>query len=280
MTGPGTVSENGRGGFLERLAGTTASLHLPSQRRSKQRGWEAFDLLPEQTALSRIRDPINYPELTHAAERLRQIAFYRECDLSRFGALRASQRADLPGDHLQEGGSNLWLVLNAFELVGKKPELLARLQRFYEPVTDYQYLVLGGTIQLYIREQGLASAVPATRLSDGTLRYLCLLAILLDPSPPPLICIEEPETGLHPDILPTIVELLVEASQRTQLIVTTHSETLISALGDHPEAVIVCERDEQGTRLERLEPGPLQEWLAKYSLGRMWRAGQIGGNRF
>jgi predicted ATPase len=102
----------------------------------------------------------------------------------------------------------------------------------------------------------------------------------LHPTPPPLICIEEPEAGLHPDILPTIAELLVDASQRTQLIVTTHSETLISALGDYPEAVIVCERDERGTRLERLEREPLLDWLAKYSLGKMWRMGQIGGNRY
>jgi predicted ATPase len=84
---------------------------------------------------------------------------------------------------------------------------------------------------------------------------------------------------MHPDILPTIAELLVEASQRTQLIVTTHSETLISALSDYPEAVIVCERDEQGTRMERLEREPLQEWLDKYTLGKMWRMGHIGGNR-
>lgn len=84
---------------------------------------------------------------------------------------------------------------------------------------------------------------------------------------------------MHPDILPTIAELLVEASQRTQPIVTTHSETLISALGEHPEAVIVCERDEHCTRLERLEREPLQEWLNKYTLGKLWRMGHIGGKR-
>jgi len=58
-------------------------------------------------------------------------------------------------------------------------------------------------------------SIPATRLSDGTLRYLCLLAILCDPEPPPLICIEEPELGLHPDILPKLADLLVSASERT-----------------------------------------------------------------
>ena len=101
------------------------------------------------------------------------------------------------------------------------------------------------------------------RLSDGTLRYLCLLAILCHPEPPPLICIEEPETGLHPDILPTIAELMIEASQRTQFIVTTHSDILVSAFSEIPEAVLVCEKDEDGTHFKRLEKDKLKAWLAR-----------------
>jgi len=78
------------------------------------------------------------------------------------------------------------------------------------------------------------------RLSDGTLRYLCLLTILCHPAPPPLICIEEPELGLHPDILPEVAKMLVDAASRTQLIVTTHSDILVDCLSDHPEAIVVC----------------------------------------
>lgn len=133
-------------------------------------------------------------------------------------------------------------------------------------------------MQIFIREEGLSQPIPANRLSDGTLRYLFLLALLLNPTPPPLICIEEPEIGLHPDILPTIAELLIEASQRTQLIVTTHSDALVSALP--PESVLVCERNEKGTHLRRLEPERLKNWLENYSLGDLWRMGEIGGNRW
>jgi len=104
------------------------------------------------------------------------------------------------------------------------------------------------------------------------------MALLLDPTPPPLICIEEPEIGLHPDILPTIAEMLIEASQRTQLIVTTHSDTLVSAL--YPESVMVCERDDMGSHLHLLAPERLKKWLEKYSLGKIWRMGEIGGNRW
>ena len=118
--------------------------------------------------------------------------------------------------------------------------------------------------------------MPATRLSDGSLQYLCLLSVLCHPEPPPLICLEEPEAGLHPDIIPEVAKLLLEASQRTQLVVTTHSDMLVSALSEVPEAIVVCERGEEGTQLRRLEPDKLKEWLERYRLGELWTMGEIG----
>lgn len=138
----------------------------------------------------------------------------------------------------------------------------------------------GGQYKFFFHEKGLKSPIPATRLSDGTLRYLSLLLILCHPSPPPLICIEEPELGFHPDVLPTLAELFIEASNRAQFIVTTHSDSLISAFSDVPEAVVVCERTEDGTTLRRLETPKLAEWLNRYKLGELWRMGEIGGNRW
>lgn len=73
------------------------------------------------------------------------------------------------------------------------------------------------------------------------IRFLCLLAILRHPNPPPLICIEEPELGMHPDAMSVIAELLQDAATRTQIILTTHSDALISSLTS-PEMVFVCER--------------------------------------
>ena len=122
--------------------------------------------------------------------------------------------------------------------------------------------------------------IPATRLSDGTLRYLCLLAILCDPEPPPLICIEEPELGLHPDILPKLGDLLRAASQRTQIIVTTHSDILVDTMTDTPAAVVVCTRTQGQTLMERLNTVDLAEWLKRYRLGQLWTKGEIGGNRW
>jgi predicted ATPase len=119
------------------------------------------------------------------------------------------------------------------------------------------------------------------RLSDGTLKFLRLLAVLLDRDLPPLICIEEPEVGLHPEAIQIVAEALVDASERTQLIVTTHSEALIDALSDRPEDVLVTERDfDNGTQFKRLDSKQLSIWLERYSLGALWRKGEIGGNRW
>ena len=102
--------------------------------------------------------------------------------------------------------------------------------------------------------------------------------MLLSPSPPPLVCIEEPELGLHPDAVALFAELLVEASARMQLIVTTHSDALISELTGQPEAVLTCERPGEGTVLRRLDPERLRSWLDDYRLGDLWRMGELGAN--
>lgn len=239
------------------------------------------DVKIDQSILSQRKDPDLYPELTYFGRRIEQTRFYRDLDLGRTSPVRAPQRVDLPDDFLLEDASNLGLVLS--DLLNRpatKKILLERLRRFYERVVDITIKVQGGTVQVFFHEEGLNAAVPAIRLSDGTLRYLCLLTILCHPEPPPLICIEEPEIGLHPDVLPDLGELLVEASARTQLVVTTHSDALVSALSETPESILVCERGEDGTTLRRLSKDQLTEWLERYRLGDLWRMGEIGGNRW
>jgi len=152
------------------------------------------------------------------------------------------------------------------------------LRTVYEGIEDVDVRVEGGTAQVFLIEA--KGVIPATRLSDGTLRYLAILTLLCDPSPPPLIVLEEPELGLHPDMLPTLARLLADASTRTQLVVTTHAPGLVDAFSDNPEAILVCERDENGTHIERLDATHLAPWLEKYRLGELWARGQIGGTRW
>ena len=82
-----------------------------------------------------------------------------------------------------------------------------------------------------------------------------------------------------PDVLPKLADHLVAASQRTQLIVTTHSDVLVDAMSDQPESVVVCEKQHGATTMTRLEAGELQVWLQKYRLGELWIRGELGGTR-
>jgi predicted ATPase len=248
-------------------------------RGRQQRLLRREDLDPGQSVLSQRKDPDHYPEITYLGELFSKFRFYRDWILGRHNPARSPQPPDLEENYVWENGRNLAVVMNnLINNPGIKRLLLEKLKIFNDYFEDITTGISGGSVLLYLHERGLNESIPATRLSDGTLHYLCLIAMLCHPSPPPLICIEEPELGLHPDILPTIADLLVEASQRSQIIVTTHSDVLISALTDYPESVLVCERDISGTQLRRLEKEQLEEWLQKYRLGELWRMGEIGGN--
>lgn len=230
--------------------------------------------------MSQKQDKDFYPELAYLNNQFSNIRIYREWNLGRYTPPRKPQPSDLPNDFLEEDASNLAHVLNDLDYQGIKPLLIEQLQKFYEAVGDITTRLEGSTIQTFLRDKKFNRAIPATRLSDGTLRYLCLLTLLCHPSPPPLICIEEPELGLHPDILSTVAELLIAASKKTQIIVTTHSDALVSGLSEVPESVLVCEQNNTGTHLRRLQPPQLKKWLEKYTLGDLWRMGHIGGNRW
>lgn len=86
--------------------------------------------------------------------------------------------------------------------------------------------------------------------------------------------------GLHPDVIPKLAKLLVEASERSQIIVTTHSDILVDALSDTPEAVIICEKVDGATQFQRLNADDLKVWLDKYRLGDLWTSGHLGGNLY
>lgn len=229
--------------------------------------------------LAQRKDPQQFPEITFLSEAYERIQIFREWCFGRFTTPRLAQKATQKNDRLLEDSSNLGMMLNRLRRVSKtKRRFLEMLNQLYPNIDDFDVSVEGGTVQVFFQEGNFT--IPATRLSDGTLRYLCLLVILLQPNPPPLVCVEEPELGLHPDVLPGLADLLRDASQRMQLVVTTHSDILVDALSETPEDVVICEKHDGQTTMRRLEREALSEWLKDYSLGQLWRSGQLGGNRW
>lgn len=118
------------------------------------------------------------------------------------------------------------------------------------------------------RQRGTDGLFDAGHLSDGTLRFLALATVLLQPDPPPVILLDEPELGLHPHALVTLVELLRQAAQRTQVVIATQSRQVVDLV--EVEHVIVAERVEGETTLTRPDAAALAKWLEDYSLGELW----------
>ena len=237
--------------------------------------WDERSL--DQSVLAQRKDPDLYPELFWLGWQFQQIQTFREWTFGRYGALRQPQRADLPEQWLLPDCSNLALVLAQIEHkcgpVFDKP-----LKSFFPRFERMSILPSGGTLQFFLYESGFSTPIPATRLSDGTIRFIAMLATLLNPSPPPLVCMEEPELGLHPDAVALLADLVVEASERMQLVITTHSDAFVSALTQHPASIVACERPGAGTVLRRLDPEKLADWLDEYRLGDLWRMGELGAN--
>ncbi|WP_420633744.1 AAA family ATPase [Candidatus Palauibacter sp.] len=185
-------------------------LNVRDGRRRELRR-ETLDMT--QSILSQRRDPEEYPELGRLADTLARIRIYRRWQFGPDAAVREACSPSVRADHLSENLDNLparLAVLKGKPLV--KQRLLELIRELAPGFSDFEVVPEGGALTLYLTEGNLS--IPARRVSDGTLRFLCLLAILVDPEPPPFIAIEEPELGLHPDIHPQLAAVRRSAAQR------------------------------------------------------------------
>ena len=239
---------------------------------------EYSEAKPGESVLSQIREPRAYPALNMLQEQYENVRLYQNWSFGPSAAPRLDQSAHASSGFLNDGAENLAVVLSHFRGQEKR-RLVEALSELFDGIVDVTCPVTGGTVALFLEERG-GRQIPATLLSDGTLRYLSLLAVLLHPSPPPLVALEEPELGLHPDVVAEVAKLLVQASERTQIVVTTHSRMLVDALTDHPSSIVVCEKENGESRFERLDGTRLKAWLDRYSLGELWSSGELGGNRW
>jgi predicted ATPase len=130
-------------------------------------------------------------------------------------------------------------------------------------------------IKLEWRQKGSDAYFDAYSLSDGTLRFICLATLLLQPKPPALILLDEPELGLHPFAIRILAEMLESAARKVQVILATQSVTLLDNFA--PDQVIVAENDGLKTTFQRLDKEKLADWLDEFSLGELWEKNVLGG---
>jgi predicted ATPase len=135
--------------------------------------------------------------------------------------------------------------------------------------------VAAGILALAWRERGFSKPLYMHQLSEGTLRFLWLATLLQSPGLTALTLIDEPEVSLHPELLSLLADLLREASQRSQLIVATHSDRLIRFL-EPSEVLLVNSTDEGMSTVSWADQLDLAEWLKEYTLDELWSNGRIG----
>ena len=218
------------------------------------------------------------PATAGATESLRKIyenvRLYRE-----FGDVARSMigfPATGKSELLQGGVSDISASLNRLtQFPETRQKLHDRLSDLVDPVVDINLRIDGESVHMSLIEGGFE--VPVSRISPSFWRYLCLVAILIDPEPPPLIAIEEPDLGIHPDLLIKLADMLVDASSRTQIVVTTHSSEMVDAMTNQPEVVVAFDYRNGRYTAERLDPSDIAVWLERESLSSLWASGQLGG---
>lgn len=193
--------------------------------------------------------------------------------------IREPQR-DRRALHLLPDGSNLANVLRTLSAgnPGKLDEIVADVRSLLAHVESLQLEVERGQVTLLLKEHGFARAFDPLALSDGTLRLLVLVTAVHTMPEQGLLCIEEPEHGLHPLLFGPLLDLIRERCPdggSRQIVMTTHSPDLVDAA--EPQEVVPVERAEDGsTELRVLDQDKLKQWLEEFRLGELWRMRQIG----
>ncbi|MBI2986696.1 MAG: AAA family ATPase [Deltaproteobacteria bacterium] len=230
----------------------------------------------------------------HAEARIRQsdeyIARYVRDDLDRYqiyhfhdttSSAKVKQTGDVDDNrrlHTDAGNLAAFLYL----LQQKHPghfqnieDTIRQIAPFFEGFQLKPLELVPDKIRLEWREKGSDRPFYAHALSDGTLRFMCLATLLLQPVTPNVILLDEPELGLHPAAISLLAALLESAAQRTQILVATQSVTLINQFT--PEFVWVVERENRASIFKHLESADMSAWLENYSLGELWEKNILGG---
>ncbi len=211
-----------------------------------------------------IADPVQAPELLALREQIRSWRFYDHFRTDEGAAARMPQI----GTHtpvLSHDGSDLAAALQTIREIGDPQALRAAVADAF-PGASVSIESNDGRFETVMQQQGLLRQLKAVELSDGTLRYLLLVAALLSPRPPKLLVLNEPETSLHPDLLPALGRLIAHAAQRSQVIVVSHAQRLVAALEEQGGICLQLEKDFGETRVQNLDDldRPPWQWVSRY----------------
>jgi len=234
-------------------------------RRSDD-GWEVLshDLPSFDSMMSQFADPRNAPEMFVLREQIRSWRFY---DHFRTDA-DAPARLPQIGTHtpiLSDDGADMAAALQTIREIGDAVALDKAVDDAF-PRSRIDVLSLEGRFEISMHQHGLLRPLKAAELSDGTLRYLLWIAALLTPRPPSLLVLNEPETSLHPDLLPALGRLIANAAERSQVLVVTHAPKLIAALEKQVQCNCVRLEKEFGeTRIVGMGEydGPPWRWASR-----------------
>jgi predicted ATPase len=233
----------------------------------------------EETVLSLASGPfLDNPVITEYRKRVASWSVYQDLESGRTAPIRRPvvSRREM---RVSSDGSNYLQVLHTLYTTNRdfRREIdTAMRSAFGDEFEDIVFAPdADQRIQMRVQWQSLRTPQTAASLSDGSLRFLFLLAVLASPEPPALIAIDEPETGLHPSMLPIIAEYAYAASKRTQVVLTTHSPDLLNALGEYRPTTTIVEFTNGSTSLRTVPAADLAYWLEEYSLGDIYRTGEL-----
>ncbi len=232
----------------------------------------------EETLLSVAGPFVNNRFIPQFQKDLASIAVYHDLHTNRDAIIRqpAVARSE---KRVDPDGQNLIPVLHTLYTGDRdfKRNIDAAMKAAFGD--DFEELVFPPAadqrIQLRLRWKTLKREQSAADLSDGTLRFLFLLTVLASPSPAPVIAIDEPETGLHPSMLPIVAEYSVGATLRSQVILTTHSAQFLDAFSEIKPTTTVAKWINGETTLQTLSSSDLDYWLKEYTLGALFKSGEL-----
>lgn len=187
-----------------------------------------FELWNGESFLSQLSEPHRFPLLSALRGVLVRWRFYHHFRTDLDAPVRQPQ-VGVRTPALAHDGRDLAAALMTIQEIGDRALLHESVERAF-PGAKLELIPERGTFSFRLAMPGLFRPLEAAELSDGTLRYLCLVAALLSPRTPPFLALNEPETSLHADLLPALAELIADAGERGQVLVTTHAEALASAL--------------------------------------------------